>query len=207
MTDAAYYLKIFSTFSVLLPILSGMWAGMHRVWPYLLFLAFLVFGFLIDLAGWYFYITQNAQGNWFFRYAYVLVEPQFYFWLIGYFTLSKVVVKTTRVFMGISLLFWIFIIFYKQAFSYYFIFTEVSLAFFAGFLVLEIVEGKKENTLPLSFWIVFGIFFYNLCTFFINGLINTQIAVDLWFIQNVINITTNLIFALGFLVVLREVQK
>ncbi|WP_194976516.1 hypothetical protein [Aquiflexum lacus] len=198
MTDAAYYLKIISTFSVLLPFLSGLGLGMHKLKPYPLFLVFLFFGFLIDLTGWYMYITNNTQGNWFFRYAYSLVEPLFYFWWIGYFSQSKVVVKLTKIFMLLSFLFWLLIIFYQPAFSTYYIFTEVSLAFFAGFLVLEIVEGKKEKSLPLSFWIVFGIFFYNFCTFFVKGLLNTQIATDLWFIQNVVNIITNLIFALGF---------
>jgi hypothetical protein len=198
MTDAAYYLKILSTFSVLLPILSGIGFGMHRHRPYPLFLVFLFFGFLIDLTGWYMYITDNAQGNWIFRYTYGLVEPLFYFWWIGYFSTSSVVVRATRIFMILSFLFWVLIIFYQPAFSSYYIFTEVCLAFFAGFLVLEIVEGKKEKSLPLSFWIAFGIFFYNLCTFFVKGLININIAGELWFIQNVVNIITNLIFALGF---------
>jgi hypothetical protein len=198
MTDAVYYLKIVSTFSVLLPLLLGIGLGMHRHRPYPLFLVFLFFGFLIDLTGWYMFITNNTQGNWYYRYAYGLVEPLFYFWWIGYFSQSRVVVKSTKIFMVLSFMFWLVIIFYQPAFSSYYIFTSVALAFFAGFLVLEIIENKKSSRLPLSFWLAFGIFFYHLCTFFIKGLINEQGARELWFIQNLVNITTNIIYAVGF---------
>lgn len=198
MTDAVYLLKIFSTFSVLLPLLLGIGLGMHRHRPYPLFLVFLFFGFLIDLTGWYMFITNNTQWNWYYRYAYGLVEPLFYFWWIGYFSQSGVVVKSTKIFMFLSFMFWLVIIFYQPAFSSYYIFTSVALAFFAGFLVLEIIENKKSSRLPLSFWIAFGIFFYFLCTFFVKGLINEQASTELWFIQNVVNITTNIIYALGF---------
>jgi hypothetical protein len=198
MTDAVYYLKIVSTFSVLLPLFLGIGLGMHRHRPYPLFLVFLFFGFLIDLTGWYMFITNNTQGNWYYRYAYGLVEPLFYFWWIGYFSQSRVVVKSTKIFMVLSFMFWLVIIFYQPAFSSYYIFTSVALAFFAGFLVLEIIENKKSSRLPLSFWLAFGIFFYHLCTFFIKGLINEQGARELWFIQNLVNITTNIIYAVGF---------
>jgi hypothetical protein len=200
MNDTVYYLKIFSTFSVLVPLLFGMWGKFFQKWPYNLFMVFLSFGFIIDLIGWYMYISSNAEGNWIFRYAYSLAEPLFLFWWIGYFTISKEITKATRVFIGISFLFWIITIFYQTLFSYYFIFTAVSLSFFAGFLVLEIIEYNKGTQMPLSFWIVFGIFFYSFCTFFIKGMINFQVAGNLWFVQNVANITTNLIYALGFFI-------
>lgn len=144
------------------------------------------------------YITNNTQVNWYYRFAYGLVEPLFYFWWIGYFSQRGVLVKLTKIFMFISVLFWLLIIFYQPAFSSYYIFTSVALAFFAGFLVLEIIENKKSSRLPLSLWIAFGIFFYFLCTFFIKGLINEKAATELWFIENVVNITTNIIYAVGF---------
>jgi hypothetical protein len=100
MTDAVYYLKIVSTFSVLLPLFLGIGLGMHRHRPYPLFLVFLFFGFLIDLTGWYMFITNNTQGNWYYRYAYGLVEPLFYFWWIGYFSQSRVVVQINQDFHG-----------------------------------------------------------------------------------------------------------
>lgn len=198
MTDAVYLLKIVSTFSVLNPLLLGIGLGMHRHRPYPMFLAFLFFGFLIDLTGWYMFTTNNTQGNWYYRYAYGLIEPLFFFWWIGYFSQSRFVVKSTKVFIVLSVIFWLVIIFYQPVFSFYYIFTSVALAFFAGFLVLEIIENKKSPRLPLSFWIAFGIFFYFLCTFFVKGLINGQAATELWFIQNVANITINIIYAVGF---------
>lgn len=198
MTDTAYYLKILSTFSVLLPILIGIWGKFHRKWPYQIFLALLVFGFFIDLGGWYMYVSQNTSLNWVLRYAYNLVEPLCFFWLIGYFTSSKITRKMTIIFAGLAFAYWIFVLFQQSAFSGLYLFNGISLTFFSGFLVLEIIENKKEASLPLSFWIAFGIFFYHLSTFFVKGLLNTQIAAELWFIQNLVNIVTNIIFALGF---------
>jgi hypothetical protein len=198
MNETQYFLQIASTFSVVLPIVILLWGRFHHHWPYKLFLAFLVFGFLIDLGGWFFYLTKNANGNWIFRYAYSLVEPIFLLWWVRFFFHGKVVKKALTWFLGLSLVFWFTAVLYRSALSSYYIFTAVALAFFAGFLVLEIIENKKSSRLPLSFWIAFGIFFYHLCTFFVKGLINEQAATELWFIQNVVNITTNIIYALGF---------
>ena len=192
------YLPIISTFSAMIPILAGVWGKFYRQWPYRLFLIFLLLGFLIDLGGWYMYVSQNSGGNWVLRYTYTLTEPLFYLWFLGYFTHSLIMSKMTKIFMGISFLYWLVVLAHHPAFSGYYIFYGVSLAFFSGFLVLEIVERNKEERFPLTFWLTFGIFFYNLSTFFIKGLLNSQIAVQLWFLQNLVNIVTNVIFAMGF---------
>lgn len=198
MNETQYFLQIASTFSVVLPIVLLLWGRFYRQWPYPVFLAFLVFGFLIDLGGWFFYLTKNANGNWIFRYAYSLVEPVFLLWWVQFFFMGRIVKKVVYSFLGASFVFWIVSVLYQPSLATYFIFTAVALLFFSGFLVLEIIENKKSSRLPLSFWIAFGIFFYHLCTFFIKGLINEQGARELWFIQNVVNITTNIIYALGF---------
>lgn len=207
LTESAYLLKITSTFSVLLPIVVLLLGRYYRTWPYRLFLIFLVFGFIVDFSGWIFFLIDDFSANWIFRYSYSLFEPVFLLGWIAFFFKSNIVKKTIYVFVCLSFLFWILSVFFQPAFSAYYIFTEVTIAFFAGFLVLEIIENKETTEMPLNFWIVFGIFFYNLCTFFIKGLIEKEISEKLWFVENLVNIATNVIFAVGFGLNLKNPNK
>jgi hypothetical protein len=74
---------------------------------------------------------------------------------------------------------------------------EIILAFLTGFAILHYTE-KNDRLLDLpQFWILFGIFFYCFGTFFIMIFVKTFLSQRIWFINNVVNVLTYGIYAVG----------
>lgn len=77
-------------------------------------------------------------------------------------------------------------------------FYEVSVAFLAGFCLLEMVENQNEIDKEPVFWIFLGMFFYCFSTFFVMGFLNTLLSQKIWFLNNIFNIISYLFYAVGF---------
>jgi hypothetical protein len=193
-----YILQIISTFSVLPALLLGLFF-FNKI-PLLpkYFLGFLLIGFMIDLLGWYFYLTKYADGHTYFRYAYNLFEPLF---LCGF--LGELLPKNKlRIFCHWAWIlifpFWLLSIFYPGLYAMYKISTEVFIAFVSSFCLLSLVEKEISWIQMPVFWILIGIFFYNFSTFFFMGLSTTDLGNRLWFMHNIINVTTYLFFMVAY---------
>jgi hypothetical protein len=196
--QTAYYLQIASTFSVLLPLVAGVWYFRKLDNRIKLFVGFLFIGLVTDLLGWYFYVTRNSNANLYARHAYDLIEAMFLTWLISELATGRIVKKLfSWMWLGL-LLFWATRFVYIDAMSLFKTSTQVYFAFAACFCILQLVETTPKFSRLLSFWILLGIFFYCFCTYFIMGLLITKLA-KIWYTHNVINIATNLIYLVGFI--------
>ncbi|MCH6235121.1 hypothetical protein [Cognataquiflexum rubidum] len=76
-------------------------------------------------------------------------------------------------------------------------FYEISIAFMAGFVLLQMVEKEDSVSDKPMFWIFLGIFFYCFSTFFIATFLNTDLSEKLWFLHNIFNITTYGFYTVG----------
>jgi hypothetical protein len=162
------------------------------------FIGFLIVGFAVDLAGWMFYLTENQSGNQVIRYAYNLFEPIFLIWFLRHFSSnSKLKFLLINAWM-IVLPLWLISVFFNEFFPIYKTITQICIAFASCFCILEFVEKESNIIHKLTFWVLIGIFFYNFCTFFFMGFLNTTLGLDLWYLHNVINVATNLIYFAGF---------
>jgi hypothetical protein len=127
-----------------------------------------------------------------------LIDLTFYAWFLRWATEVKVAkVVCQWVFLGLLLL-WVAHLFEYSLLDTLKLCLGVSYSFIAGFVMLELIEKKRGDGLPLLFWLVFGIFFYHFCTFFVMGMITTSTGNKIWWVHNSVNITTNIIYALGF---------
>jgi hypothetical protein len=196
--ETAYFINVFSTLSAAIPIGVGMLVSGQRVAFVKYFLLFLSIGFLVDLLGWYNAHFPNNDLYSLIRKAYWLIDLTFYAWFLRSVTKSKVMRNTIKwVFFGLALL-WVAHLFVNSVMNHLKLFLGISYAFAAGYIVLELIENKQQEGLPILFWLVFGIFFYHFCTFFIMGMITTSTGNSIWWMHNAINITTNVIYAVGF---------
>jgi hypothetical protein len=199
-----FYLQLISTFSVLIPIgIGGInFQEIGSIFRY--FIGFLIVGFAVDLAGWIFYLTENEDGNQIIRFAYNLFEPIFLIRFLGHFSLNsklKFLLKNAWI---IVLLLWMISVFYNDFFPIYKTTTQIFIAFASCFCILEVVEINSKIMDSLKFWLLFGIFFYNFCTFFFMSFLNTTLGLNLWYLHNIINVGTNLIYFSGFYFGLRH---
>jgi hypothetical protein len=202
-----FYLQLISTFSVLLPAVIGLlyFQEIGSVFRY--FIGFMIVGFLVDFAGWIFYITENGEANHLVRYAYSLFEPLFLIWFLGQFSQNsklKFLLKNAWI---IVLPLWLISVFNNDFFPIYKTSTQIFLAFTSCFCILEVVEKDSKILNSLGFWVLTGIFFYNFCTFFFMSFVNTALGLDLWYLHNIVNVTTNLIYFLGFYFSFRSISK
>lgn len=196
--QTAYYLQVTSTLSVLLPLISGCFNFKHHDLPIKAFIIFLFIGFMADLSGWYFYLTQNATANLYVRHAYDLFEAVFLAWFISQWVKGERLKKIFSWLWPGLIALWAVRFFYLEAMSLFKTLTQIVFAFTSCFCLLQTIEGQQRLTRLLFFWILMGIFFYCFCTYFVMGLLVTKLA-RVWYTHNMVNISTNLIYFTGFL--------
>jgi len=192
-----YILQIASTLSVLLPLSFAVCVFKRMANTTQVFFVLLLIGLSTDLAGWYFYLSKNASLNIVVRHGYNLIEPTIVFWIL--YKLSPFrIIKLIFPWAWLALFFfWGLSIAYK-VFELYKITTEIVIAFTSCFCLLHLVEHTSPASRQLNFWILLGFFFYNFSTFFFMGFLSSQIGFNLWYLHNIINIITNIIFEIGF---------
>ncbi|WP_157966120.1 hypothetical protein [Cognataquiflexum aquatile] len=193
-----FYLQIISTFSVLIPIGIGGIYFQEIGLSFRYFIGFLIVGFLVDFAGWVFYLTENGDGNHVVRYAYNLFEPLFFIWFLGQFSSNTKLKFLLKNAWFVVLPLWLISVFFNDFFSVYKIITQIFIAFTSCFCILEVVEKDSKIMNSLAFWILTGIFFYNFCTFFFMSFVNTTLGIDLWYFHNIVNVATYIIYFFGF---------
>lgn len=201
-------LAILSTLSALLPISFCGWALLISAEKFLrFFLCFLVFGFIVDCMGWYQYVMDSDHlfSNE-IRRLYGLVEAIFFLWFLSVKSdsqLKRVGVILIYLIIPIWLVFEILI---PQAWltlglielAYFQGVYRICVAFLATILLLKMVESQARLLKSSSFWLIAGILIYNFSTFFIMVMQRIDLAERLWYLHNLVNIITYLIYCLGF---------
>lgn len=199
-----YFLQVSSTMSASFPLVLGLLKFKKADLNIRLFIIFLMIGFLTDLFGWYFYLSKNSSANVSLRFMYNLIEPVFLFWFVSQFSSHKIIKIVFAKAWIVLLPFWTISIFYKEIFALFKTTTEVFLAFASSFCILTLVEKQENSTSQPVFWLLIGIFFYNFCTFFFMSLVTSKMGFNLWYIHNIINIISNLIYFSGLITIFRS---
>lgn len=197
-------LKIASTLSILVPIiLNG--ARLKRAGILgRLFFVFLLSGLITDLGLWYVQATHVKGISLNLFNAYSLVEAMFFFWLIRHIAPNRSLKKIAGYFLYGTPIAWIVPLVLPGVSgltSQHIPFVtsyEVAAAFLAGFALLSMAERGNQLTQAWDFWLMLGVFFYCFCTFFVMTLIGSQLSLNLWPLNNVINILTYLFYSVGW---------
>jgi hypothetical protein len=193
-----YFLQISSTLSVLLPFLIGIWKFSKYNYLVKMFVAFLGIGFLTDVSGWYLFLQQDASTNMLIRTGYDLIESCFLLWFTSQFiTLKKLKLIISKSWI-IVIPAWLISIQFPKGIEIFETTSQMIVSFISSFCILQIIEKQGTDKHFVSFVLLIGIFFYCFCTFFFQSLLTTQIGLKIWFLHNIINIITNLIYFWGF---------
>lgn len=197
-----------STFTIIIPILLGVLANTKKTEiKTQFFLCFLVFGFLVDVGGWYTWYTHGQSSlhytiNFLYN-IYSPIEAIFFLWFLSNIARSPVD-NSAKVAMYTMLPLWLVLdvllpkLNITFAFSFFDPAYNILVAFIAGITLLHLIEKEAEISINPFFWTLFGIFLYNFSSFFIMLLKFTDFAGQLWFLHDTMNIITYLFFAVGF---------
>ncbi|MDZ4824515.1 MAG: hypothetical protein SH856_13740 [Flavobacteriales bacterium] len=197
-----------ATFSGLLPLSLGVFA-MNKGRIPLLFFVFLLYGLLTDLFVGY------SPGHWGLAQRivlniYGLLDCLFLIYFLRLFVLEKIARKIATALLALVLPFWVlcYLILKNE-------FTDESgmspvfdtvgmmvISLIAAYALLKKTESGIETSKESAFWFVIGIFFYNFCSFFVITFVDLQVVLDIWYLQNIINILAMLIYTIGFWVAL-----
>jgi len=192
------WVPIASTFSVLAPLFLLLSNFKRYDFEIKVLALYLSVGFLIDMAGWYFYSTKNSQAHYYLHHAYDLFEAIFLCWFLGrvapYPRAKLFFIKAWIILVP----FWFMRFFYPDWIGWFKTSTQVLIAFASCFFILRLVEKTEDISRNLTVWILLGIFFYCFSTYFILGMMMSVLA-KAWFSHNLMNITTNLIYCIGFI--------
>lgn len=198
-------LKIASTLSILFPIvINGLRIRQAGILGRLFFV-FLLAGLGIDVTLWYVQAIRLKGVSLPLFNAYSLVEAMFFFWLIRHISLSRSLERVAGYFLYFTPFAWILLLVLPPldsgSTSQHIPFItsyEVATAFLAGFALLSMAERGGQLTQSWDFWLVLGVFFYCFCTFFVMTLIGSQLSLNLWPLNNVINMITYLFYSVGW---------
>jgi len=203
MNIIASWIPIASTFSVLAPLFLLLRNFKSYDLEIKALAFFLSIGFSVDMATWYFYTAKNNAALYGLHHAYDLFESGFLFWFLGRVSpFPRVRFLFTKMWV-ILFPWWLMRFYYPGWTSWFKTSTEVFIAFASCFLILGLVEKTDNISRSLVVWILLGIFFYCFCTYFILGTL-VLVFTKTWFSHNLVNITTNLIYCIGFIRAKRE---
>jgi hypothetical protein len=182
----------------------------YRVSPFARpFFFIIVLGFVNDLFGYLEHIGNSPLSTvWlnFFENMYPALDGFLIFLFLSTIINSKREKKIGQ-FAAFSLIpIWLFFILLSDdsIFSHYIshpIFDagyEILLAFASAYVCLRLTEYNGTMHRKELLWIVIGIFFMNFCTFFIYSFVRSEIGEQVWFISNIVNLITYVIYTYGF---------
>lgn len=199
-----------STLSALLPIFMGSFAFKHHRlvrW----FLLFLIYGFFTDvfnaLSDESTNIIEKTTFTLIIQNLYSLVEAVFLFWFIAQMLNSNESKRYIYVLAILMIPLWIICSFVLkdtlingQSLSNYFEpGYEMLLSLCAAFALLKITELGNRNPNHSLLWLLIGIFFSNFCLFFLHSFVNWEIADKIWFMGNLVNVITMIMYTYAFI--------
>jgi hypothetical protein len=207
VSDQQLLLKIISTLAILLPLSCSLIGLRTSGILGRMFLLFLLAGLFTDVALWYLYYHPVKGLVLKIFNFYSLMEALFFFWLIRRLAISQILRSVTSKFLYATGPVWI------AGFYIYPLFIqgqaarsvpfdtgyEVIVSFLAGFALLHLAEREDELLKTPDFWLLLAIFFYCFCTFFIMSMLGTHLSQSLWPLNNLINITTYILYSIGLL--------
>ncbi len=156
---------------------------------------FLLWGFVVDMKPYY---LPESFDVWMYR-MYVVSEMMFYGWFV--FRLFPRVKKHYAIIASaLGVLLWALVIVQYSTTSLAIITESIYFSIISVIAAWYIVQYTR-TPLPIErnghAWILFGIFFYFLCTQLIFALHGTVHQDQFWVAHNGINVLTNLIYARG----------
>jgi hypothetical protein len=95
--------------------------------------------------------------------------------------------------------FWSLVFVFSKTLNFFELTTDIMIAFTSSFCILQMVENESRPSQSIRYWILLGMFFYFFSVFIIKGTSFSQWAVKAWYLHNIFNVTTNLIYFYGFL--------
>jgi hypothetical protein len=198
-----------STYSGLIPLLAGVCFGRRRSFAW--FSGFIAYGLLTDFLVM---TVEDGHVSWLIQYLYSLVD----FLFLTLFCLPVIIPRLgCRAKILISAVIFMLWFFAHQLYD----FSEsllptprpwfeagygMLLAIISAWGLVRITEKGKDSPHRNYFWFLIGIFFYNFCSFFIQALSNELIALQFWFVHNIVNVLTMCIYTIAF-VCLRNENK
>jgi hypothetical protein len=195
-TQTIYYWQVAGTLATLIPLIAGCFVFNQSELAVRIFLGYLLVGFVTDLSGWYFYVTQNGESNIYVRHAYDLFEAVFLFLFIGYTSFYARLKIFSRWALIPLLIFWATRFWFKWL-GVFKITTQVIEAFGLAFCILQLLEKDAAATARPIFWLWLGAFFYAFGTFFLMGVLDSSMP-GVWYAHAIINMIAYLIYTVGF---------
>lgn len=188
-------IRMASVFSPVLPLLAGLVFFRRMEREANLFMIYVLVGFLVDLIGISDWIKNNTIFNLF-----GLFESLF--WVN--FLLNRLD-KTSRIVRALVSAFVLaFFCIYHAAKGNYWLaslaplfhtVTFLLISFFSSIILVLMVLQKTDAFGNALFWLTAGIFFYTFSTtFFFTFISDDELRERIWWVHNLLNITTQLIY-------------
>lgn len=205
-------IRLISIFSILVPLSIGFWRrrdldkGLRYFW------VFLLLAFVVDVGIYTWVRTGNSKAASLIYSLYSLAEALVFLAFIRYCSGNLLLKRFAFLMWVLSVFHWLGLMIFSLVkpeinFLISAVFDpvyQVTAAFLAGFVLLEIVEKNPKPLQTPVFWTLLGIFLYCFCTFFILGLVNTILGQQMWWLHNIFNITAYGLYAKGFSTVKRH---
>ncbi len=206
MNESQTVIKGLLALTILIPLFTGALKFRTADLISRLFVFFLLLGLTTDLTMWFMIHTGNTSPLLPVFNVYSLLEALFFFWFLQATIVYQPLRTIARVCLFGTVPFWLFSVLIYPYLAEgnpsrnapFDAIYEIVVSFIAGFALLQLVEKEDSVFSNEVFWFTLGIFFYCFCTFFIMSFLQTNIGLQIWFLNNIINIISYSFYTLGF---------
>lgn len=205
-----HLLQDLSAISVLIPILVFLYKRREASYPHRLLFMLLILGLSVDLFSRLMIQLENVGLIVKARYFYSPTESVVFGYLLLKYFDPEGFRKKFRIVLLFFLSSWIifvpgaYLMFGQANIGIYEMISCIALAFGSTLVLLEMVKRGEGVFYSPDFWICFGMFFYNISSFFIFSFLETRIGFYAYSIHSFTSIFTNMIYALGFSLMTRN---
>jgi len=197
-------LKVVSSLAILVPLAWNGWRLRESGAFGRIFFCFLLLGLLTDLSLWYMFASgADVDPRYLFN-VYALVEAMFFFWLLGALSPTSNLRRIAKGFLVATPFAWCLVLVAPALFSGstqtmpFVVYYEVVISFLGGFVLLAHAEEEGQLWNSSRFWFLLAVFFYCFSTFFVMTFLGRALVFNLWPLNNLINITTYVLYCLGW---------
>jgi hypothetical protein len=201
--QAKYVIALIATLAMLLPIAVGVMRYKQSALPYRVLMFFLLYALFTDVEAMLFG-RQYRDMYYGFQTIYMLCETVFFFWFISITMREYSFFRSIfRPLLAAAFAGWLIIVlFYNKPHPFLAPFNATSyilLALLSAYALMKLAEQNILLTRNPLFWFMFAIFFFSFCTFFFRAFEDLSVKGKIWYMHNLANLVTYLIFFKGFL--------
>jgi hypothetical protein len=167
-----------------------------------IFIYYLAYALFVEVATSSFLHLDETLRKILFT-TFGLIESIFLFYFIGHCVKKEFIKTICKILIYLSIPVWIIMFLlirnFDQQVSYFDSTCGILISILSAYTLLEFAESDQPFATQPIFWFILATFLYCFCSLILTMLFTSEIAKELWYLNNGANLLTYILIIVGFI--------